>query len=195
MCQARYMGDEDLARRDSTDQPVTIQHYNPDWPAQFAIEADAIHAVIGPWITGGIHHIGSTAVPALAAKPIIDIQVGVADLDSSQPCIDLLAVLDYQYAPYRTDVMHWFCKPHSSRRTHHLHLIPTGSPRFIDVLAFRDHLRTHPDAAAEYEALKRDLASRFAHDREAYTNGKHELITRMTQAARRQEPGQQHFKQ
>jgi len=167
------------------DEQVGIEPYDARWPARFAIEATAITAVIGPWITGGIHHVGSTAVPGLAAKPIIDIMVGVADLASSRPCIDLLARLDYCYAPYRAEVMHWLCKPRPSRRTHHLHLVPTGSPRFVEVLAFRDYLRAHRDAADEYEALKWDLAARHADDREAYTDGKSDLVARLTEAARR----------
>jgi GrpB-like predicted nucleotidyltransferase (UPF0157 family)/uncharacterized protein YqeY len=164
--------------------PIHLEPYNVQWPARFEAEARAIRAAIGSWITGGVHHIGSTAVPGLTAKPIIDIQVGVADLVTSRPCIAVLAELDYQYAPYRTEEMHWFCKPHPSRRTHHLHLVPTGSQRFLDVLAFRDYLREHPPAAAEYAALKRELAARFAHDREAYTEGKAELVARLTRAAR-----------
>jgi GrpB-like predicted nucleotidyltransferase (UPF0157 family) len=168
-----------------SDEAVRIDPYDPQWPARFRAEQDLIEAAIGPWITGGVHHVGSTAVPGLSAKPIIDIQVGVADLDSSRACIDVLADLDYQYAPYRTDQMHWFCKPEPSRRTHHLHLLPTGSPRFLDVLAFRDHLRMHPETAAEYEALKRDLARRFHHDREAYTDGKAEFVARVSRIARR----------
>lgn len=166
------------------DEPIRLEPYRPDWPARFELEAEAIRAAIGAWITGGIHHIGSTAVPGLTAKPIIDIQVGVADLATSRPCIEVLAGLEYRYAPYRTEEMHWFCKPHPSRRTHHLHLVPTGSHRFLDALAFRDHLREHPEAAAEYAALKCDLAARFEHDREAYTDGKAELVARLTRAAR-----------
>ncbi|MEU9738876.1 GrpB family protein [Micromonospora chersina] len=80
------------------------------------------------------------------------------DLDSSRPCIELLKPLDYCYWPYLAEVMHWFCKPRPSHRTHHLHLVPTGSPRYLNVLAFRDYLRAHPDARADYEALKRELA-------------------------------------
>ena len=166
------------------DEPIQIHPYDEGWPARFEAEAQAIRAVIGPWVTGGIHHVGSTSVPDLAAKPIIDIQVGVGDLASSRPCIELLAGLNYLYAPYRAETMHWFCKPHPSRRTHHLHLVPTGSARFVDVLTFRDYLRTHPEAAAEYEALKRELATRHARDREAYTDGKSDLVARLGLTAR-----------
>ena len=74
--------------------------------------------------------------------------------------------------------MHWFCKPHPSRRTHHLHLVPAGSRRYADELAFRDRLRADPRLADEYAALKQDLAAGFAHDREAYTAAKSDFIHR-----------------
>lgn len=161
------------------DEPIRLVPYDPAWPERFAEERDALNDAIGPWVTGGIHHVGSTAVPNLAAKPIIDILVGVDSLETSRARFDPLTKLDYLYAPYRTDEMHWFCKPHPSRRTHHLHLIPTDSQRFRDEIAFRDLLREDPATAKEYEALKRDLARRFADDREAYTNAKSGFIRRV----------------
>ncbi|MGI8646738.1 MAG: GrpB family protein [Acidimicrobiales bacterium] len=175
---------QDQADASPKDERVHIEPYNAMWPAQFASEAAAITTAIGPWITGGIQHIGSTAVPGLAAKPIIDIMVGVADLKSSRPCIDMLAPLRYCYAPYQTEAMHWFCKPHPARRTHHLHLVPAGSPRFVDVLVFRNYLRAHPDANVEYETVKRELAARYAGDRETYTSGKSAIVAQLTEAAR-----------
>lgn len=75
--------------------------------------------------------------------------------------------------------MLWFCKPHPSRRTHHLHLVPAGSARFRDELAFRDVLRADPATAARYAKLKRELAARFERDREAYTDAKAEFIRGM----------------
>ncbi len=159
------------------DEPVRLADYDAAWPARFAAEAERVAATISPFITGGIHHVGSTAVPGLAAKPIIDILVGVSDLDSARGCIGPLAQVGYEYAPYLPSVMLWFCKPGLSRRTHHLHLVPTGSRRFADELAFRDFLRSHRDCAADYEDLKRALAARYEHDREAYTEGKSGFIT------------------
>ena len=166
------------------DEVVTILPYDPAWPAEFEREAGLLTEAIGPWITGGVHHVGSTAIPGLAAKPIIDIMAGVAGLDAARPCIDLLAGLHYCYAPYRADVMHWFCKPSPAHRTHHLHLVPTGSERFVDVLAFRDYLRAHPDTVRQYERLKQQLAARHAHDRNAYTDGKSEMVAAITATAR-----------
>ena len=146
--------------------------YDPTWPARFEQERAALEDAIGEWIVGGIHHVGSTAVPGLDAKPIIDILAGVRDLEESRACFEPLAQLGYMYAPYLPDEMHWFCKPHPSRRTHHLHLVPTGSNRYRDELAFRDRLRSDPEVAAEYAALKHTLAERHRDDREAYTEAK-----------------------
>jgi GrpB-like predicted nucleotidyltransferase (UPF0157 family) len=168
-----------------SDEVVTLRPYDPAWPAMFAREAEALTAVLGPWITGGVHHVGSTAVPGLPAKPIVDIMVGVADLQSSRPCLELVAGLDYCYAPHRPEVMHWFCKPDPSRRTHHLQLVPFGSARFADVLAFRDYLRAHPSVADAYARLKGDLAVRHHRDREAYTEGKSAMVAAVTADARR----------
>lgn len=129
--------------------------YDPIWPTRFEAERSAIAEAIGEWVVGGVHHVGSTAVPGLKAKPIIDILVGVRSLDESRACFDPLAQLDYMYAPYLADEMHWFCKPHPSCRTHHLHLVPVGSKRYIDELAFRDRLREDAQLAKQYLALNR----------------------------------------
>ncbi|XVV09651.1 GrpB family protein [Actinoplanes sp. CA-131856] len=166
------------------DERIHLQAYDPAWAERFEQEAEKLREVLGEHVVGGVHHVGSTAVPGLKAKPIIDIMVGVRDLESTKGCIELVAGLDYLYAPYRVDVMHWFCKPDPARRTHHLHLVPVGSPRFVDVLAFRDHLRSRPEAARRYERLKVELATRYADDRDAYTEGKSALVAEMTAEAR-----------
>lgn len=154
------------------DEPVRLTAYDPAWPDAFERERVALAESIGPWVVGGIHHVGSTAVPGLEAKPILDILVGVEDLASSRGCFEPLARLEYVYAPYRSDQMHWFCKPRPERRTHHLHLVPAGSRRYVEELAFRDLLRADPKLAGAYAALKRELAQRFRDDREAYTDAK-----------------------
>lgn len=165
------------ARGDAwADERVRLVPYDPRWPERFKGERDALEEAIEPWVVRGIHHIGSTAVPGLQAKPVIDILVGIESLESGRACFGPLAELEYLYAPYRPAEMHWFCKPHPSRRTHHLHLVPVGSARYEEELAFRDHLRVMPEAAREYAALKRELAARFANDREAYTDAKEAFI-------------------
>jgi GrpB-like predicted nucleotidyltransferase (UPF0157 family) len=157
-------------------EPIRIAPYDPGWPARFEQERSALREAIGPWVVGGIHHVESTAVPGLDAKPIIDILVGVEGLAESRPCFGPVERLGYLYAPYRADEMHWFCKPDPARRTHHLHLVPTRSARFREELRFRDLLRVDPRLAREYSALKHELAARFGHDREAYTEAKSDFI-------------------
>jgi GrpB-like predicted nucleotidyltransferase (UPF0157 family) len=158
------------------DEPVRIVPYDPSWPARFEAERMLLEEAIGGCVTGGIHHVGSTSVLGLAAKPVIDILVGVKDLPSSRAYIEKLADLGYHYAPYRAEEMHWFCKPEPSHRTHHLHLVPTGSRRYRAELAFRDALRARPDLADEYASLKGTLAKDFEHDREGYTRAKAAFI-------------------
>ena len=163
--------------------PIEIVAPDPAWPARFEAERQALTQALGPWLTGPVEHIGSTAVPGLPAKAVIDIMAGVASLDASRPAIDAAAALGYCYYPYRPDSEHWFCKPSAAFRTHHLHLVPFGSEQWRGAIAFRDYLRAHPADAAEYAALKMRLALRFRDDREAYTEAKSAFITRLTRTA------------
>lgn len=165
--------------RATLDEPIAIAAHDPAWAHRFAEEKALLEKAIGPWVEGGIHHVGSTAVPGLDAKPVIDILAGVPSLEASRGCIPRLGDLGYQYAPYRSEEMHWLCKPHPARRTHHLHLVPAESQRFREELAFRDRLRADSATCAEYVALKHALAQQFDDDREAYTQAKEEFIRRV----------------
>ncbi|MFW6201734.1 MAG: GrpB family protein [Gemmatimonadota bacterium] len=158
------------------DEPIHLAAYDPTWPRRFAEERALLEPVLRPWLAGPIEHVGSTAVPGLPAKPIIDIMAGVRDLPSSLAARAAVAELGYIHFPYRPDVMHWFCKPSPERRTHHLHLVPFDSRLWSDRLVFRDHLRASPADAADYAALKTELAERYRFDREAYTEAKGEFV-------------------
>lgn len=158
------------------DESIRLAAPDSAWPARFESERGRLEEAIGEWIDGGVHHVGSTAVAGLEAKPIIDILVGVRDLEASRACFGPLAGLGYLYAPYLPEEMHWFCKPDPARRTHHLHLVPVGSSRYRDELAFRDRLRADPRLLADYAALKRRLAERHRDDRESYTDAKGAFI-------------------
>jgi GrpB-like predicted nucleotidyltransferase (UPF0157 family) len=160
----------------AADAPVRVVSYDESWPRRFERERELLLGVLGEHVVGGIHHVGSTAVPGLSAKPTIDIMAGVAGLEESRACFEPLARAAYDYAPYRPEEMHWFCKPDPLTRTFHLHLVPAGSRRFAATLAFRDALRSDPETAAEYEAMKLRLADRFAGEREAYTAAKADFI-------------------
>jgi len=166
------------------DAPVAITEYDPAWPSQFERERELLAATLQEWSDGPIEHVGSTAVPGLPAKPVIDIMVAVRSLDASRGAIPALTPLGYLYAPYHADVMHWFCKPSPAFRTHHLHLVPFGSLLWTERLDFRDHLRRNPTVAAEYAELKRRLAKEHEFDREAYTEAKGPFIRHVLDLAR-----------
>ena len=168
-----------------TDEAIRIVPFDREWPVRFERERAALTDAIGEWVAGGVHHVGSTAVPGLAAKPVVDILVGVRSLEESRACFARLGELEYLYFPYRSEEMHWFCKPNPSRRTHHLHLVPTDGRRFREELAFREYLRAHADVAEEYGELKCRLAEKFRHDREAYTEAKGEFIRGVVDRATR----------
>jgi GrpB-like predicted nucleotidyltransferase (UPF0157 family) len=165
---------------------VEIVPYDPAWPRRFEEEAALLREVLRPWLAGAIEHIGSTAIPHLAAKPVVDIMAAVASLDTSRQAIVAVETIGYCYAPYRADAEHWFCKPSPAVRTHHLHLVPIDSRDWVRAIAFRDYLRTHAEAAADYANLKRRLADEHRLDREAYTAAKQPFIDRICALALRE---------
>lgn len=171
------MGPADSAR--SREAPVQIVEYDPNWPAEFRRERAMLRVLLAPWLAGPIEHIGSTAVPGLAAKPVIDIMAAVASLDASRAAIGTLREAEYVYFPYRAEEMHWFCKPDPSLRTHHLHLVPRQDQLWQQRLAFRNALRANRQLACEYADLKRTLAERFRFDREGYTSAKGAFVARV----------------
>jgi GrpB-like predicted nucleotidyltransferase (UPF0157 family) len=165
--------------------PVIIEPYDSAWPTKFELERLLLVPVLAPWLVGPIEHIGSTAVPGLIAKPVIDIMAAVENLPSSMPAIEALKPLSYCYFEYRADVMHWFCKPSDSERTHHLHLVPLDSPLWHDRLAFRDCLRADVATRRSYAQLKLALASKYRDDRETYTEAKTHFICSVLEEIRR----------
>lgn len=161
------------------DAAVHVVDYDEGWPALFLRERDLLTNALRGFVVGSIEHVGSTAVVGLSAKPVIDIMVGVETLAASERAKHLVRDLGYRYAEYKTDLMHWFCKPSFEHRTHHLHLVPHESALWRERLAFRDALRGDPALAAEYGTLKRELAERYRFDREAYTDAKWPFIARV----------------
>jgi GrpB-like predicted nucleotidyltransferase (UPF0157 family) len=168
----------------NTEAPIELVPYSPEWPLRFASEAALIRAALGQWLAADLEHIGSTAVPGLVAKPIIDIMGAVADLPSTRAAIAAAQRIGYRYFPYKPDQMHWFCKPSPQFRTHHLHLVPHQSSLWHDRLAFRDALRNDASLAAQYRDLKLELAAKHRSDREAYTDGKSSFVQAVLDAWR-----------
>ncbi len=138
---------------------IVIAPYDPAWPALFDAEAARIRESFGP-LAMRIEHVGSTAVPGLAAKPVIDIQVSVRSLASREFFDGLLKQLGYAHFPLgEFDLVYpFFKRPHRWPSTHHVHLCINGSEQEQNHIAFRDHLRCNPAAAAAYVELKRGLA-------------------------------------
>ncbi len=170
--------------------PIVVADYDPRWPALFEEEQARILAAIGPWLVD-IQHVGSTSVPGLAAKPIIDIMPGIRRLADAVHCIEPMRALGYQYIPEYEDELperRYFRRPPGEafrgRGTHHVHMVETTSDFWRRHLLFRDYLRAHPDVAAEYSALKRRLAAQYGSDHDAYTDAKSEFITAIEGKAR-----------
>jgi len=170
-------------------EELAIVPYDPRWPAQFAAEAAHLIAILPADLLGRIEHFGSTAVPGLAAKPIVDMLIEVRDLGEAQArIVPLLEAegYDYVWRPTHGDdgppFYAWFIRrdPISRVRTHHLHMVEAHFEHWRS-LQFRDHLIAHPDVAAEYVELKRRLAAEFPRDRVAYTRGKKAFIDRITE--------------
>ena len=159
------------------EEPVILLPHDPNWTKKFEKEKKLIEGIIGKYITGGINHVGSTAIPGLSAKPIVDIMVGIDSLEKASPAVKLLEKINYSYFPYKRRYMYWFRKPAlPNKREFHLNLIPTVNPEFKAKIAFRDYLLSHPEEVKRYEDLKVDLAKKFENDREAYTEAKTEFV-------------------
>ncbi|MCY1145271.1 GrpB family protein [Actinoplanes sp. Pm04-4] len=162
--------------------PIHISPYDVSWPEAFEEQRVRIEPALLPWLTGPVEHIGSTAVPGLAAKPIIDMLARIDSYDAAG-IEQTMVALGWVHAPEPGDAeaRKWsFCYPDAAWRTHHLHIFENASDRWPRLLAFRDHLRTHPADAAEYAELKRSLAAADAHDRPRYRSGKAPFIERLS---------------
>jgi GrpB-like predicted nucleotidyltransferase (UPF0157 family) len=168
-------------------ETLEIAPYDPAWPAAFSAERDRLAAVTGN-LAIRIDHHGSTAVSGLAAKPVIDIQISVADLRQLADYAARLARLDYVHVPHPDDAFcPFFHRPAAWPHTHHVHLVQSGGTEERRTLAFRDYLREHPEVARAYERLKRELAPRYGaatfDSRQVYADAKTEFVTRITEQA------------
>jgi GrpB-like predicted nucleotidyltransferase (UPF0157 family) len=166
---------------------LEVVPYHPDWPLQFNAERGRLAATLGSRALRIDHH-GSTSVPGLAAKPIIDIQVSVEALHPIDTYAELFVQLGYVHVPHADDaICPFFHRPSAWPHTHHIHVVQAGSMEERRTLAFRDYLRAHDEAAEEYQDLKRHLAAQYrgADDsaREAYAAAKTEFIRQVVERA------------
>jgi GrpB-like predicted nucleotidyltransferase (UPF0157 family) len=154
------------------DPAVRIVEYDPAWVEMAAVEIGRIEDAVAEAAVR-IDHVGSTAVPGLAAKPIVDLQLSVADIGARSLYVEQLEGLGYLFAPDPASPdFHFFGLPATRPRTHHLHVCAAGSEHEGRHLAVRDYLRTHPDEVAAYAELKRSLVAGAPGDRLAYIEGK-----------------------
>jgi GrpB-like predicted nucleotidyltransferase (UPF0157 family) len=166
---------------------VDIVDYDPRWPHLFDEEAKRLRAVVDPSLIAGLEHFGSTAIPGLSAKPIIDILIAVRSLAAAQAIfVEALRKLDYVYwADNPKKDRMFFVKgmpPFGSKRSHHVHVTePHGE--MWQRLAFRDYLRAHPEEAETYERLKKRLVAEHKTDREAYTDAKSAYVASVMRKA------------
>ncbi len=156
---------------------IELTPYNSDWPALAEKEIKILAALLPQKHIVDIQHVGSTAIPGMIAKPIIDIQIAVDSLEIIKPiAIEILQSLDYQYWQDNPDPERLFfvkgMPPLGEKRTHHVHIVEPTSKHWTGKILFRDYLRAHPAVARDYEQLKINLANKYQHDREAYTEGK-----------------------
>jgi 16S rRNA processing protein RimM len=164
------------------DDIVFLVPPDPDWPAQFEAEAARLKEALGT-VAVGIHHYGSTSVPGLAAKPIIDILVTVAALEPMTPYREPLERLGYQYVFYPENVeMPLFCWPAERPRAFNMHVVAADGEEERRSLLFRDRLRADPATAAAYADLKAVLVRQFREKREEYTNAKTAFIEEVLRA-------------
>lgn len=163
---------------------VIVQPPNPDWHNQFVVAAPQIKQALGETVVA-IHHIGSTAIPNIYAKPIIDLLVEVNDILQVDSHTSAMVALGYQaLGEYGIPGRRYFRKDNAAGiRTHHVHVFTAGSPDVIRHLAFRDFMTAHPEFAQQYSSLKRSLAERYPDDIEAYMDGKDSFIQEMQQRA------------
>jgi GrpB-like predicted nucleotidyltransferase (UPF0157 family) len=159
------------------DPAIRIVDPDPGWPALAADELARIATALGD-VAVRLEHVGSTAVPGLAAKPIIDLQLSVAAIGATDRYVRPLERLGYLFAPDPDSPdHHFFGLPPERPRTHHVHVCAAGSEHELRHLAVRNFLRTHPEEVAAYAALKREVAARHPQDRLAYIAGKDAYVT------------------
>lgn len=168
--------------------PVVIVPYNPQWPELYEQEKTRVFKVLDDKALV-IEHIGSTAVPGVGGKDIVDFMVGVRDKAEADESVQLLQSLDYTDVTPQPGHTEWFyClgKTPGITPRYHLHLMKYPSPFWSKHILFRDYLRAHPELAEEYYDLKKKLADKYGSDRIDYTDAKSEFIEGVVEKARRE---------
>ena len=171
--------------------PVVIYDYDPRWLVIYEAEKRRVLGAIGHKVLA-LEHIGSTAVPGLGGKPIVDMMAGICSSKDADECVRLLQPLGYDDVTPQPNNDEWFyclgtrAPDQRDYEYIHLHLVKFMSDHWTRHLLFRDYLRTHPAVAQQYFELKKELASRYGVDRQCYTEAKTKFIESVVVQARRQ---------
>ncbi len=164
---------------------VHLADYDPLWPQQFTEFAGWLQGTLGPDVALRVEHFGSTAIPGMPAKPIIDVMVEIPSFsEGKKRALPLLCREEWEYWWDAGHMVFIKRKSLMGQRTHHVHMAPRGH-RLWERLAFRDYLRSHPEEASRYAALKEKLATAYREDRERYTEAKAEFVRQVTSTALR----------
>ena len=162
---------------------VEVVPYNPDWPQQFSQESARLQEIIGPNVVA-MHHIGSTAIPGLSAKPTIDILIEVKSFEALDVCDQDIIEIGYQSKGENgVEGRRYFQKLDGERHLYHLHAFQAGHPEVERHLNFRDYLRAHKDEARAYQDLKVHLSGVFRYAAPEYTSAKTGFINAVNQKA------------
>jgi GrpB-like predicted nucleotidyltransferase (UPF0157 family) len=159
---------------------IRLEPYDPGWASRFEAERDLLERLLAAWLVGRVEHVGSTAVPGLEAKPILDMIAPVRSLPEAAEAVQPLAAAGYAAGEHRPAEAHYFFKPaveHWWQRTHQLHLTEPTTELWRGRIGFRDALRAREDFRARYVELKRQLAQAHVDDIEAYAGAKRDFVS------------------
>ena len=161
---------------------VKIISHTEQWHQSFAEEEARLRYVIGEFVVA-VEHIGSTSVCGISAKPILDIAAAVNDKASGEKCVAPLESIGYEYRG-ELGIAGRFYFVKGAPRTHHLHMLLSGSAEWRNHLSFRNYLRQNPSAAEEYDKLKKELAQKYQNDRDSYLDGKADFVEKILKLVR-----------
>ncbi|WP_105615877.1 GrpB family protein [Vallitalea okinawensis] len=161
---------------------MEVVPYNPNWIKEFEVEKNRINAIMEKEIID-IHHIGSTSIPGIYAKPVIDLLIAVIDIQAIDQYDRQMATLGYIPKGENGIKGRRFYLKGECKRTHHVHVFQANNPEIERHLIFRDYMIAHPEDAKAYEKLKKDLAAKFRYDNEGYCAGKNDFIQEMDHKA------------
>lgn len=176
---------DDVRQKDS----VEMVDYDVNWPIEAKAEISKLREVLPANNVIDIQHVGSTAIPGIMAKPIIDIQIAVHSLEAMKViAVPVLQKMGYEYWADNPDPERLFfvkgMPPFGEKRTHHVHIVESTSKHWANKLLFRDYLLSHPDVAKEYQQLKLSLSKQHLYDREEYTKAKTEFVNKILALAK-----------